>query len=390
MTHCAPGTLWAYVDGELGAGDRETVERHLAGCRACRADLAAAGADAGWVDRRLVDYARGVPAAAPDAEEVWQRLRDVWGAAMPLRRAEAPAAAAGRLPGERRVSGRRAGWPIAAGAAAALALGSLAFSPVRAAAGDMLQVFRVQQVRIVNVSDMDVATIQSALRSAGAVVNIQGLAKVRVAPNAGPAVMTLEQARGRVEFALRAPTAAGLPAGYALQSVRVQPPTKIDFFDLKVPAINGVLASLGSKEQLPAAIGNGGIQLSVPSAAILAYTATDGRSPIQIAETGNPQLTVPVGVDLQAVRQVLLDLPFLPPDLRQQLQAVSDWQNTAVIPQVPGISDPVSVNGAQGVFVHPKGSSGDTALLWLKGNVVYVIRGALTLAAAEAIATSVV
>lgn len=41
MTHIPEGTLQALLDGELAPAEHESVERHLAACPACRAELAA-------------------------------------------------------------------------------------------------------------------------------------------------------------------------------------------------------------------------------------------------------------------------------------------------------------------------------------------------------------
>jgi len=381
VTHCAVGTLRGFLDGELEGERLEAVQRHVADCPHCRAELAALGAGAEWAGGRLGGYARGLNPGAVEAEAAWGRMEAVWGGgAVTPRRPRAVADVGPARPGAPRP---RRIWPVASGVAAALALSSLAFSPVRAAAGDVLQIFRVQQVQVVTVSAADVASIEKALQGTGQ-VDVQGLARVRVTPHGAATTTTLAAARQQVGFPLTAPTA--LPAGYALSGVRVQPPMQVDFSHLQVAAINRLLASLGSKEGLPAAVGAASIDLSVPSSAVLRYAAAGGP-PIEVAETVTPTLSVPAGVDVNAVRHVLLNLPFLPPDLRSQLQSVSDWQNTAVIPQVPGVSQPVRVGGAQGAFVSsPQG--GATMLIWLSGGVVRVVRGGLTLPQANAIALS--
>lgn len=380
MTHCGQGTLRAYLDGELGGEEQQAVRRHVAGCEACRGELAALGAGAAWAGRRLGGYAREVEGGQVDAVAAWKRMEAVWGKA-PRRAAEPRrSAVAGRR--AEGVAVRRRTWPVAS-AAAALALGSLAFSPVRAAAASMLQIFRVQQVQVVQVSPADVASIQKALQSAGSIVDIRGLARVRVIQATPPATVSLAAARQEVGFPLAVPSA--LPPGYTLSQVRVQSPTRVDFSHLQVAAINRLLTSLGSRELLPAAVGGASIDLSIPSAAELHYSSASGNT-IRVGETLTPTLSVPAGVDVNAVRQVLLNLPFLPPSLRSQLQAVSDWQDTAVIPQVPGVSAPVMVGGAQGVFIQTHDPEGDVALVWLSGGVVRVVEGVLTEAEANSIA----
>lgn len=186
-----------------------------------------------------------------------------------------------------------------------------------------------------------------ALRAAGR-VDIRGLAHVRVTQQGHPLALGLAAARSRVGFPLTAPTA--LPAGYRLGGVLLQPATRVDFSHLRVAAIDRLLASLGSPQALPAALGSASIALTEPASVVLRYTAA-GAPSLEVAEGQTPTLTVPAGVDVAGVRRVLLGLPFLPAGLRRQLRSVADWRHTAIVPQLPGVSQPVSVGGAQGTFV---------------------------------------
>ena len=52
MSHADEGTIHAYLDGELAAGERAGLEAHLAGCAACRTRLAE--------ERDLVERAQGL------------------------------------------------------------------------------------------------------------------------------------------------------------------------------------------------------------------------------------------------------------------------------------------------------------------------------------------
>lgn len=374
MRHCGSGTLRAYRDGQLTGGPSAEVRRHVGSCGRCRAELVALDEGAVWVDGRLRGYGRALEAAAAgvDAAAAWTRMDAVWGGGgAAARRAAAPA--------QTRRGFRP--WPLAVGVAAALAVSSLALAPVRAAAGGVLQIFRVRHVQVVTVSAADAAGIAGALRAAGR-VDIRGLAHVRVTQQGHPLALGLAAARSRVGFPLTAPTA--LPAGYRLGGVLLQPATRVDFSHLRVAAIDRLLASLGSPQALPPVLGSASIALTEPASVVLRYTAA-GAPPLEVAEGQTPTLTVPAGVDVAGVRRVLLGLPFLPPGLRRQLRSVADWRHTAIVPQLPGVSQPVSVGGAQGTFVAgPHG--GPSMLLWLSGGVVRVVRGDLSLAQAEAIA----
>ncbi len=401
MTHCDDGALRAYLDGELGPTLTARVERHLVACQPCRTQLAAVGADAAWVGTRLRDLAESSAAAhvEVDSTQALRRLRDVWGA----REVRHPARGR-KLPG---FGARRHTWPVAVAAAGVVLAGGLGLAPVRAAAGNLLQLFRVQHVQVIQVSNTDAAVIRDVLQRQGpTVLDLKNLAHVRVipgptggswirkqqsgaagTPGAGVPMLSPAQARTQLPFPLRVPQST--PGGYALQGVEVQPEFHVEIYGLNVPHINTLLASLGSSDKLPSDWTGADFTMDVPTSAALVYQGPAGQPPIRVVEGGNPSLAVyPTNLDVATVRNILLGLPFLPNDIRAQLQAVSDWQHTALIPQVAGLSQALPVDGTQGAFVHTGDPVGDTALVWLHGDVVYAVEGVLSGAQAQTIANS--
>ncbi len=361
MGHVAEGMLRAYADGALDAARRAAVDRHLAECGPCRDALAAVTSDASWASATLGGQAAPAPVATAEA---WRRVAGMAGPA-------GPAGLAGRPAGVR----PRAGWAVGV-AAAAVVLAAAATPPVRAAAGDFLQVFRVQHVQVVTLSASDIAQIRSALAGGpgAAGVNIRGIASVQVVPPQAQAVTTtLAAAKQAVGFPL------ATPAGYGLTSATLQE-GRVVRLTLHAAGINALLGSLGSSARVPASLDGKLVTLTLPASVRLDYPG------FTVLETTTPQLAVPQGVDAAGLRQALLGLPFLPADVRSQLAGIQDWQNTLVLPEVSGTSQPVTVGGAQGVFVQAGSSGGRSALLWISGSVVRAVVGSLTQAQAQAIA----
>src|SRR5690242_5282873 len=128
MRHPTEGTLRRLVDEPDGVADAD--RRHVAGCPACLAGLAAAQHDAALVGAALGP----APATAPDADSAWLRLTSAFPADGP---ADAPVAAP--VPRRRRLSLRHPA--IAAAGAVALLTGAGA-----AAAADWLPIFRTERI----------------------------------------------------------------------------------------------------------------------------------------------------------------------------------------------------------------------------------------------------
>ena len=417
MAHLTEGTLRAYVDGELGAEARATAERHLTGCEGCRVALAAVADDAGWAAAALDAPWRAAGGPAAGLGAAWRRVAVMAaGRAEPITGGAAEAhasahdgaaAAASGAPGidararrggggddpqataaARASAGRWRPHPRLLGgvAAAAVIAASLAVPQVRAAAGDFLQIFRPQQFQVVTLSPTDVQAIQHALATAqGGSVDISGIATVRVTPpDVRPVAIQPAGASAAAGFPVMVPTPA--PAGYTLASSTLTQERTVRF-QLHAAGINALLASLGSSDRVPASLDGRIVTLVQPATVALHYQAP-GRGGVTVLQTQTPELEVPSGVDVAGLRQTLLGLPFLPADVRQQLAAIQDWQHTAVIPGIAGVSTPVSVGAAQGVFVQSPAADGPSALAWFDGSVVRAVVGPVTQAEAQAVAAS--
>jgi hypothetical protein len=424
MSHPAAGTLRAYRDDQLAPGLSSAVRRHVAICVRCAATLAEVDDDAMWADAalRAVAVGREQPApagaASAPAGEVWRRLAETYGparhdgmqVAAPVGTAR-PGGQPSSGPARLRFRFRWSGGRAAAAGAALLSLLSLGLQPVRAAVSNAFSIFQVQQVRVVTVSPSDMAQIRTQLRSALASgagrIDLKGLASVSInPPGARPQAVSLAVARQLVPFRLE--VAAPPPAGYALASVRVQPRTAVTVVP-HVAAFNQLLASLGSTDRLPASLDGQTIRVEEPAAVVLTYSATSPASPatpsgsaapssgttpataseaIRVMEAAGPTVRVPQGVDVAAVRQALRSRPLLPPDVQQQIAAISDWQQTAVVPAVAGRDQAVTVGGAQGIFTPASRPGGPSVLIWLSGGVVRAVAGPLTQTQALAVAGS--
>jgi hypothetical protein len=411
------GLLKTYLDLELPAAWRESLAAHIPTCGACKDRLAHLRLDGAVVQGRLrlLD-----PAVAPGARVALSSL-DV-GASLPRPPAAAVLARARRPDGWREraaswwrdnapaaASGRGAAprWrpaPIAAGiaAGAVLLFGAATTQPaVQSFAQGVLQQFRVQKVQPVQI---DLA----AMRAARSPVGEQTMeALFRSGTYSGPQGPNLR---------LATPAEAGRATGLAVRGVG-QLPAQVKGGPTVIVSDPMSFTFTYDSQKLAQAIKEAGVtdpallnQLQtlngvtvkgdVPAAAAVVYgrafpegtpapgparaaarEATQGQAPgttptVAYIQLKSPSFQVPQNVDVQALRQQVLDVGVksgaIPPSLATQLLAISDL-NTLPIPVAQGQSSQVTVDGVSATLATHDG--GGATLTWVKDGALNVLAG---------------
>jgi anti-sigma factor RsiW len=316
--HYEAGRLIAYLDDEVPPSERGEIEKHVASCDECRE--AVAGLEA---DRRV-------------AAEALDRLQPT-GELVPLPLESAPT----QPP-------RRFGWgAVAAASIAALLLVSFAFEPVRSGAAGLLQVFRVESVETIDLTADDIRQISEALESGEGRVDLKAMGEMWIEGGKSEArSVTTQEARAAVDFPVKLPDDASGEPSFTLQ------PAQSYRFKLNVAAANEALKSYGSEEGLPADIDGKVFSVEVPAVVLAEYKAGSGDADvIVVGQSRSPQLIVPDDVDAAQVRQVMLNLPFLPDQVRAQLASITDWQSTLIVPNVEGSASDITLDGVPAVVI---------------------------------------
>jgi hypothetical protein len=368
------GQLLAYLDGEVSAEERDEMRAHVESCASCAGAVRALEAD------------RGVAAAALGTLQPAATV-------VPLAASRAPVAPTrrARLPWTR----------IAAAAAAVLVVASFALPPVRSAAAAFLQIFRVQKIQTVTLTEGDLSSIASAVKKGGHVdLKAFGEAWVEGAATS-PKQVTLDQAKAAIDFTVK------LPTGISTAPVLTLTPAQTYKFKLNVAAVNQALASYGASQVLPDSVDGKVFSISVPAVLVASYPASSASAgasgDIYVGQARSPELVVPQGVDPSQLRSVLLSLPFIPQSVRDQLAAVSDWQSTLLVPNVDGTAHDVTIGGVPAVVISPKSPArtvrskvtalgaitDSTTIVWDDAGVVRAIGGPLDEKTATALATSI-
>jgi hypothetical protein len=391
--HYDEGHLLTWIDGELPAGESARTATHVTACETCAAEAVRLRAE-----RALA--AKALAGLQPAAEVLPLHAAGTGGS---------PATAGEPTGAGVRARVRRTAWTryAAIAAAAAILLGSFAFAPVRNAAAGLLRVFRVQNVQTLTLTEADLQKLGSALESGSGRVDLESFGEAWIdGARAEPKQVTLAQAQAAVDFPVLLPKdAVGTP-------VITLSPAQSYKFKLKVDAINQALVAYGSDRTLPNSLDGKVFSIMIPPIVVAQYGtpageyrkevlagAKPGEAPFDLGQARSPELVVPEGVDAAQLRDVLVNLPFLPESVREQLAAVTDWQSTLIIPNVDGTARDITIGGTPAVVVSPQGAARDlrekmgplpdsAMVIWNQGGVVRALGGAISEEKAIALAKS--
>ncbi len=356
------GTLQAYLDGEVTKEKKQQIENHLAACSHCQSHLKELENNNTFVNLHLTTYKKHLDRMEPaigykpgyhadiSKDENHQRKKGVL--AMLARYKK-----------------------IIAAAAVVASLGiSLSFAPVRTVAAQLLTLFRVQKIETTGISIDDLNHIQRAFYNNGTKLNIENFGKISSQRTGNSTQVSWEEAQKALSFKPLKPSY--LPDKMKMQPrYDLEPITNINF-TLNVKNVNAVISELGGKNLLPDGLEGKTFTLSMPQA--LHLSASDGGGSdikhLSLIQAPSPEIKLPEGMNVDEVRKAILDLPVIPPEVKQKLAALKDWQNTLYVPQPKnGTTEEITVNGGSGVII--KDGQSPLTLIWQKNGMLYIMNG---------------
>ncbi|MBC9783633.1 DUF4367 domain-containing protein [Heliobacterium chlorum] len=252
--------------------------------------------------------------------------------------------------------------------------GFFAVTPLRQATADFLSRFRVQRMETVKITPEQLQQMGQAMQSQSGEINLQQFGKADVIQKPEQKKISLAEARNQLPFKIRQPAYLPLNTGLAEPVDMHQEGTAE--FQLNVPQVNQLLQSLGSKTLLPQDLSGKAFRIRIPPGLRTEYIQPDGRKVFTLNQFDSPEVTVPEGVDANALRSALLDLPILPTELRTQLSAIGDWKNTMIVPYAEDRMEKVTINGVEGLYAQNL-HMGRSFLFWVDKGVLYQLDGSL-------------
>ncbi len=379
--HIDEGTIQAYLDGELDEESVSRVERHLADCGRC-SELRDA------VLQRNEGVSEWMQALAAGAEQHPSR--------MPSMKVEK------RLLDKIRTEDTnvfskmfrpqyRTAW-IGFAVIAVLGL-SLSFAPVRALANSFLNLFRVEQVTIIEINPEE---IMSQLDDAS--MNLESLIseQVTIEGEGEPfEVPSQEQAGTKAGFEVR------LPQGMNEEAAITVVPGGEAQFEIDLARIQAILDAIGRSDlTLPQILDGATISLEIPtnvttrwgdckfdpeSARERGYDPDDPLTAptpecTALIQMPSPKISGPPEIDLNEMGEIYLQLLGMDAEEAAQFARTVDWSSTFVfpIPRYQASYLKVEVDGVEGTVIMDTRGSGHgeySTVVWVKDGILYSLAG---------------
>lgn len=291
----------------------------------------------------------------------------------------------------RAISGRRQRL-FAGMAVAVIAIGLLVLPPMRAAADQFLQLFRVQSVMFVP-TNMDRLKQVATTLQANKDTLFTGKPTLISKPAAPRAVNSLAEARKTLSFAPQQP--AQFPSAPASTQLAVRDRFAVQF-SINVQAARQVLAMMNVNDvTIPDALGSTPIVVNMQPSLESHYHGTNYD--LNLYQGVSPTVKLPDGVDLAQLGKAGLRVLGMDPAQADAVSRSIDWRSTLVFPFPTDFQDvrQVSIGNSQGLLVGSErgGANGrepQWRMYWQRGNRFYILEGhnldeAAMLAAAESI-----
>ena len=371
--HLTDGELRAALDGELDA----TRLRHLEICTDCQARRQQLQPESEET-ARLLAFLASTDQPAPAAQKAWSRFSQ-----QKLIKKEFP------------MFRKWFAFPVVRFASALILILAfvLAFPSTRALAGELLKLFRVQQVTVVPVD----FTGLEQLSGDGVLGNqftelISNSMSISQEPGEPAAAADASEASQLAGFNVRLPQQGANPsqiyvsqgAAFTLTVDRAKAQALLD------EAGRGDLV-------LPESVDGADISVNIPASVSVAYgtcpkpeansrEAEGEHGPIAgryadcviLAQIPSPSVNAPADLDINQLAQIGLEFTGMSAEEAASFTSTVDWTSTLVVP-IPSNAatyEQVTVDGVTGTLVQrTTDASSRFALLWVKDGIIYAISG---------------
>lgn len=368
--HLTDGELRAALDEELDAGGLQ----HLDGCSDCQARQRHLQAESRNVAHRLSFLAR-TDEQVPNPQKAWNRFSQRI-----------------LIKKETSMFKKWFAFPVVRFGTAALLILALvlAFPGTRALAGELLNLFRVQQVTVVPIDFTGLEQLTGD--------GVLGNQFTDLISNS----MNITQEPGEPAEAADAAQASQL-AGFNVRLPQSLTPSQIYVTDNAAFSMTvdrakaqALLDEAGRGDLvLPESVDGADISVTIPSSVSAAYGTcpkpqTDGSESedegryypdcVILAQIPSPSVSAPADLDINQLAQIGLEFTGMSAEEAAAFTSTVDWTSTLVVP-IPSSAatyEQITVDGVTGTLIQRPSREGEPttfALLWVKDGIIYAISG---------------
>lgn len=341
------GKLQAYIDKELSKIEKEEIEMHIFLCEKCKETYKSLNDLNDFTVNKIADYSKSNNESHINIKPI--NIKDIK-----------------QKKGVLEMIKPYKKFAIAACAALAITT-CVKVQPIQAAISNAVSIFRVQNIKSVNVSLNDMKKLQEGLQSRKSDIQIENLGNVKYSGGKNK-VLTLDEAKKELSFTAAIPQNT---QGLALHQVNIDEASKIDF-TVNVQNVNQILQSLGGKTLLPKKLDGKTFTFDFSSRLGLYYKDTENKKNLFISQWKSPEITAPNDVNVDEIVNCISDLSILPSDLQKQIKSMKDIKNTLYVPNIDNKMEEINVDGVK-VMLYADGNY--TSAIFVKNGVLFDLNG---------------
>jgi len=385
------GTLRAYLDNTLSRSGAKQVEQQLRDSAEAQATLARLRQEMAVTEKALTNLAPSGSMLSPAPQAL---------NALQSRLARDSSKFNPKLTTERGFfmlskSFIKRHQPAVAGLAILLTVAiALSFAPIRAFAGDLLRIFRVQEVKVVPVDANRLEDLEENEEFSSLLDQFSANKEVVVDGGDPQIVSTLSEAATLVDFRVAEVTDIPNTAG-PLAEVSIHHKSVYQI-RLDPGLMEAIFEAGGIEIDLPDSLNGQSIIATRPTMLMQEWRNGEDLG-LGFAQLESPQIEYPDDLDLNALGVAGLQLLGKSKSEAEQLAATIDWANTLIMP-MPSDAEvevtEVSINGIKGMLFNNLSDSEkmhrpEAGLMWQKDGRTYLLSGPYEADQLVAIAQSV-
>jgi hypothetical protein len=267
----------------------------------------------------------------------------------------------------------------AAAAALAIVVGTMSYEPIRVKAAELLNIFRVNNVTGISITENNINKIEQAIEKGEGNVELKDFISADVKSEEKPinlsqGEISKEAVKKYKEDAELIPVNDSLAYNY----MTITPESDLTL-KFNVPKVNDFLEYLGESVKLPKEIDQKDFVIHCGksiSYGINSKNDENGNKYINVTQVGTPTLTLPEGVNQKQMIDILLSLNLLPQNVKEQLANMGDLSTTLPVPYLEekNTKTDITIKGEKAILIESKDKEDkDSTVVFKKGDSLFII-----------------